>query len=283
MEQCHLLLSSVVGSWVLPIVLKEEKADGAAAPPRVGKGSHCESRPCAAVALVGTEVERRSMWAAEGWQCYQKQNQRRCVAAGPKPKWFITGDAQHVLLCWRRLLKISCFMCWDAFSCTRGVLVRKSLRTRGCSAGWSGCWCRWPARLFWPDAASSPLPCSWRWCVCSVPGPRDVRVHTVIILQTLEITLHTSQNLAQRTHLGSVYYWEEKIVWLSSFLQPPSEISVQNSPRRLGGWVLFASFRGIFSRHLLSWGAVRPMRGLGLSLAAVTDVLMCPQHSKSHR
>lgn len=123
MEQCHFLLSSVVGSWVLPVVLKEEKADGAPALPRVGKGSRCESKPCAAAALVGTEVERRSIWAVEDWQHYQKQNQGRCVAAGPKPKWFITGDAQHMLFCWGRLLQISWFMCWDAFSCARRVLV----------------------------------------------------------------------------------------------------------------------------------------------------------------
>lgn len=282
----------MVGSWALPIVFKEEGAGGAAALPREGKGCRCESRTQAATGLVGTEAKRRSAWAVEGWQCYWKWNWGRRVVAGPKPKWFIAGKARYMLLYGGRLLKINWCVGWGCPYLCRKSLVCESLRTRGCGAAWVPVWLEHSQHVSsWPDAAWLPLPCPWSWC--AYPAPRDVPVHTVIILQTVKITLHTSQKLAQRTCCWAQRIsncWKKKSVWLLFFLEPcawkPSESSVQTFPwlaQRLGG-VWFLQGRVFLPpAYLGCLFPVRPMRGLGLFLAATVDVLACPRHSKSCR
>jgi len=108
-----------------------------------------------------------------------------------------------------------------------------------------------------PDAASSPLPHSRSWCACL--ARRDVPMHTVVILQTTKITLHTSQKLARSWAQCIGGCREEKSTWIFFFLQPhgwkPSDLRADFSPASLEvGWYLLPAgmrFPGIYSPRAL--------------------------------
>lgn len=239
----------MAGRWVLSVVFKEEGAGGAATSSRGDKGL-----------LVWEHT------LAGCWSCENRGSEEVCVdtqglAALPetKPKETCSGRAQLKMI-----------YCWEGTACaallgevTQNWLVfelgvplpvleefnlsksdNQGLRC-GMGAGVAGAQ---PVRHLLSRCSlvgSAPE-------VMCVPCAKGQRVHAMVVLQAIKITL----NMSRRTlwaHCVSDH-WEKclapvPLTWVETFGELSADFALA-WPRRL---VMFASFRDRFSCHSLAW------------------------------